>query len=74
MSTPRLSALIIAKSIAEEFSDAESIGGVVAEILAAAELFDAFLSGHEIMFEEDEDAEAETEAPADEADETGMLS
>ena len=68
MQNTRLSAIIIAKSIAEEFSDAADIWSATAEILAAAEMINAFLNGLEIVFEEEgEDAEAEAEADETEA-------
>ena len=72
MQNSRLSAIIIAKSIAEEFSDAADIGSATAEILAAAEMINAFLNGLEIVLEEedeDEDAEIEVEIVLEEEDE-----
>lgn len=57
MSNPRLSALIIAKTIAERFSDAEDMGGAVADIVTGAHVIAAFLEGKDVSFEPIEDDE-----------------
>jgi hypothetical protein len=58
MSNPRLTALLIAKSIVEEFSCADTADVAMIEVVAAAQLVNAFLEGKDIQFSdyiEDED-------------------
>ncbi len=72
MSNPRLTALLIAKSIVEEFSCADTADVAMIEVVAAAQLFNALLEGKDIQFSEyieDEDDFIDGEDELDEESE-----